>query len=86
MKVTGEEAHWDVEEQTHLYLPMIIHIPKVLRFPIRVTRGRDVKWDRGGLLTWSGVGGWVLKQGGRDDRGDRLLDAKEVALIKLSTL
>jgi len=67
--------------------PMIIHIPKVLRLLIRVTRRRDVKWDRGGLLTWSGVGGWVLKQGGsRDDRGDRLLDAKEVALIKLSTL
>jgi len=62
--------------------PMIIHIPRVLRFPIRVTRRRDVKWDRGGLLTWSGVG----EQGGRDDRGDRLLDAKEVVLIKLSTL
>lgn len=61
--------------------PIILHI---LRLGTRAHR-EVIQRRRRRLLDRVGGGGWVFKEGVRDDGGGRFLDPKEVSLIKLSS-
>ena len=61
--------------------PIILHI---LRLGRRVHR-EVLQGGRRRFLGRVGGGGWVFKEGIRDNSRGRLLDPKEIPLIKLST-